>query len=247
LKIYFHPKFYEPYNSDLLSEPGRMEAIVNSISPYFPNFSLFPPATERQLLLGHVQDHINTIKKMGLFDISALATGAAIQAALACLIEPAFAIARPGGHHAMRNKAWGMCFFSSMAIACLCLHEIEPDKKIFILDFDHHYGNGTAEILGNESWVEILDIPPFERKEYLEHIGEGMHKAKADIFAISAGFDHHEKDIGRQIKTKDYYFFGQLVKQAVARNNASYFGIVEGGYDCENLSESPLAFLRGLS
>ena len=247
MKIYFHPKFYEAYNSDLLSEPGRMEAIINSISPYFPNFSLFPPATERQLLLGHIQAHINTIKKMGLFDISALATGAAIQAALTCLIEPAFAIARPGGHHAMINKAWGMCFFSSMAIACLCLHEIEPDKKIFIFDFDHHEGNGTKEILGNMSWVEIFDIPPFERDIYLEYVREGLCAAKADVFAVSAGFDHHEECIGRQIKTEDYYLFGQLVKQAAIRNNAACFGIMEGGYDYKMLAEAPIAFLKGLS
>lgn len=245
MKIYFHPEFYKSYNDDLLSEPGRMECVIDAISPYFEIDSDFKSATEEELLLGHAQEHIDLIKKRGLYDISALATGAAIQAARTSIREPAFAVARPGGHHAMINKAWGFCFFSSMAIAVLCLHQIVQNKKIFILDFDHHFGNGTDEILKGKSWVQIFDLPPFERDEYLERMQNGLKDAVADVFAISAGFDHHKEDFGR-LETEDYYEIGKWLREAVVRNDARYFGILEGGYNHKSLSASILAFLLGL-
>jgi len=247
MRIFFHPNFYKSYNNDLLSEPGRMECVIDSISSYFDISSSFYPATEKELLLGHLQNHIDLIKERKLFDISALATGAAIQAAKTSIKEPAFAIARPGGHHAMKNKAWGFCFFSSMAISALCLHQTQKDKKIFILDFDYHYGNGTNDILGDKSWVEIFDIPPFDRKEYMEKVEQGISIATMDFFAVSAGFDHHEEDIGRQIKTEDYAQIGRWVHQAVKRNNANFYGILEGGYNYDFLGKAVLAFLQGVN
>lgn len=223
-----------------------MESVIDSISPHFDISSSFLPATEEDLLLGHVKEHIESVKKIGLFDISALATGAAIQAAKTSIEKPSFAVARPGGHHAMINKFWGFCFFSSMAISALCLHKIQKDKAMFILDFDYHHGNGTAEILNGKSWVEIFDMPPFDRTEYMERIEKGLLLAKADIIAVSAGFDHHVKDLGRELTTNDYYIIGTLVHAAVKRNNASFYGILEGGYEQSVLGKNVLSFLNGV-
>ena len=55
-----------------------------------------------------------------------------------------FAVVRPPGHHAVRKKAAGFCFFNNLAIATQKL--VNEGKKVFIFDFDGHHGDGTQAI-----------------------------------------------------------------------------------------------------
>ena len=55
-----------------------------------------------------------------------------------------FAIVRPPGHHAGREKAAGFCFFNNLAIATQKL--VNEGKRVFIFDFDGHHGDGTQSI-----------------------------------------------------------------------------------------------------
>lgn len=246
MKVFFHTDFFNSYNSDPAAEGGRMESVINAISPYF-DICPFLPATEIDLLRVHILEHIENVRKKGIYDIAALAAGGTIQAAKDSINDLSFALICPPGHHATSSVAQGFCFFNNMAISVLCLHKMQRDKKIFILDFDYHFGNGTHEILKNRSWIEIFDIPPFEREEYLEKVEQGLETAEADIFAVSAGFDHHLEDIGRTLNTDDYYTIGKWIRRAVRRNNAACYGILEGGYNFGVLGESVLAFLNGMN
>ncbi len=58
----------------------------------------------------------------------------------------AFVIARPPGHHALKNQAMGFCFFNTIACVADWLLEREAFERIFILDWDVHHGNGTQEL-----------------------------------------------------------------------------------------------------
>ena len=55
-----------------------------------------------------------------------------------------FAVVRPPGHHASREKASGFCFFNNMAIAAQ--HLVNDGKKVLIIDIDGHHGDGTQKI-----------------------------------------------------------------------------------------------------
>lgn len=55
-----------------------------------------------------------------------------------------FAVVRPPGHHAYRNKPEGFCFFNNIAIATQRL--VNMGKRVFILDIDAHHGNGLQDI-----------------------------------------------------------------------------------------------------
>lgn len=61
--------------------------------------------------------------------------------------ESSFIIARPPGHHAERDNAMGFCLFSNCAIAATYAAEVKGLKKIAVLDWDVHHGNGTQHIL----------------------------------------------------------------------------------------------------
>jgi acetoin utilization deacetylase AcuC-like enzyme len=61
--------------------------------------------------------------------------------------QPAFVLARPPGHHATRDTAMGFCLFSNAAIAAHYALTKPQIKRVGILDWDVHHGNGTEAIV----------------------------------------------------------------------------------------------------
>ena len=60
--------------------------------------------------------------------------------------ENAFCAVRPPGHHAKKNKAMGFCIYNNVACGANYLLEKYNYKKVAIVDFDVHHGNGTQDI-----------------------------------------------------------------------------------------------------
>ena len=246
MKIVFHEFFYPVYTSDPASAPGRMEAIINSL-PSHAEIIEPVPATLEQIGLAHSEGHINDVRNYGLLDIASLAAGAAIETARIGLVEPAFGVIRPPGHHASSDSAWGFCFFNNMAIGLLTLKSEGAIDSAFVLDFDLHYGDGTANILEGAEWVQIHNPAKNSREAYLSETEQLLEAAKVDIIGISAGFDNHMLDWGGLLSTKDYYLMGRMVKNAAAVNGGGCFGILEGGYNHSVLGQNVAALINGLA
>lgn len=245
MKVVYSEEYKQVYTSDPASAPGRIEAIeialrgkVKFIEPV--------PASEEDILKVHTPHHIRDVEREGVYDIAALAAGGAILAAETALTEPCFAVIRPPGHHASAGSAWGFCYFNNMSIALEKLHREEKIKKAFILDFDLHYGDGNVNILGSKEYVTILNPSGSNRNDYLKTVEAKLSQTDADMIAVSAGFDNHEQDWGGLLKTEDYKFMGQLVREAARRNNGGCFGILEGGYNHSVLGKNVLAFIQGM-
>ncbi|XP_044597333.1 histone deacetylase 4 isoform X5 [Cotesia glomerata] len=73
-------------------------------------------------------------------------------------IKNGFAVVRPPGHHAEPNQAMGFCFFNSVAIAAKLLQQKLNTRKILILDWDVHHGNGTQQMFYDDPRVLYLSI-----------------------------------------------------------------------------------------
>ena len=85
-----------------------------------------------------------------------------------------FSIMRPPGHHATTNRIIGFCFFNNMALATQYL--LQTHRKIAIVDFDFHYGNGTADIFWknpNVLYISIHADPSvnFPNQGFIDEIG----------------------------------------------------------------------------
>ncbi|XP_039958914.1 histone deacetylase 4 isoform X6 [Bactrocera tryoni] len=97
-------------------------------------------------------------------------TAAAARMAAGCVIDLAFktakgdikngfAVVRPPGHHAEANLAMGFCFFNSIAIAAKLLRQRVPEmKRVLIVDWDVHHGNGTQQAFYDSPDVLYLSI-----------------------------------------------------------------------------------------
>lgn len=130
-----------------------------------------PAATVEQLTrahpLSHVEHVLKTIPASGLVEIDSdtlvspgsgdaalRAAGAvcfAVDEVAAGKCRNAFCAVRPPGHHAEREQAMGFCLFSNAAIGALHARDRHGYRRVAVVDFDVHHGNGTQQVLWNES------------------------------------------------------------------------------------------------
>jgi len=246
MKVVFHEKFFDVYTGDPAAAAGRMEAIVQTLEPHV---ELVPakPAVRQYIAAVHSEMHIQHVENQGLYDIAALAAGGAIQAAEIGLVEPCFGLIRPPGHHASAASAWGFCFFNNMAVALETLRRQNKIKRACVLDIDLHYGDGTVNILGMRSWVDVINAEAIARNRYLKEVAEAMENCRADLIGISAGFDNHVEDWGGLLFTEDYQEIGRRVRTAADRNGGGCFAILEGGYNHEVLGRNVMALIKGMA
>ncbi|MCO4798780.1 MAG: histone deacetylase family protein [Colwelliaceae bacterium] len=158
---------------------------------------------------------------------SAGAAKDAVDLIMAGTLSSAFCITRPPGHHAERNKGMGFCIFNNIAIASEYAKKHYNIKRVAIVDFDVHHGNGTENIIKDKKGtlfcssyqypfypfeMEESDTPPVintplaattKGPEFREIIAEKwlpqLHKFKPEMIFISAGFDAHIDDEMSQV------------------------------------------------
>ena len=117
------------------------------------------------------------------FDIAFLAVGGilnAIKHVMEGKIDNAFCAVRPPGHHAETGNAMGFCYFNNVAVAARYLQNEWGVKRVGIVDFDVHHGNGTQHIFEHDPSVfyySIHEHPSFSfpgtGREFEKGTGEG--------------------------------------------------------------------------
>ena len=135
------------------------------------------PAKPEHILLCHSQKHYEYIRECALrgpvqidpdtrvsahsFDAAMLAAGAAVQAVDQILkgeYKNAFAAVRPPGHHATAEHAMGFCLFNNVAIAARHAIRNKGLKRVLIMDWDVHHGNGTQDIFYDDPSVIYISL-----------------------------------------------------------------------------------------
>ena len=200
----------------------------------------------------HAQIDPDTAINVNTWDASLRAAGAALAATDAVMageMENAFCSVRPPGHHACRGKAMGFCFFNNVAIAARYALERHGLKRVAIVDFDVHHGNGTEDIVAGDErilmvsffqhpfyptdWIHSgaanllnLPVPAYTKGMEIRELIESAWMPRLEAFApemifISAGFDaHREDDMGQMgLVEQDYAWITHRIKD-VARRHA---------------------------
>ena len=99
-----------------------------------------------------------------------------------------FAISRPPGHHALRDRAMGFCLFNNIAISAALLRS--HGERVAILDWDAHHGNGTQSMLGDDPgvlYVSIHQAPFYPFGGHIQDIDAGEAKGTTVNIPVPAG------------------------------------------------------------
>jgi acetoin utilization deacetylase AcuC-like enzyme len=159
--------------------------------------------------------------------------------------DSAFAAVRPPGHHAEASQAMGFCLFASVAVAAQHARAHWGCKRVAVVDFDVHHGNGTQHIFeadknllyvsshqspcypgtgaGAERGVgNIVNMPlspgsgSAQFRESWDYIGlPALADFRPDLLLISAGFDAHRADPLAQL-CLDTLDFGWITDRLLA-------------------------------
>ena len=281
--IIFHdPQCVEYSQAGHPERPGRIRETVPLLRSRHADWEWRTPtaATEEILLRAHSREHLDRIKAAtqdfdadtptypGIYEHAARASGAAIDVARAAAKgNRAFSLMRPPGHHAMRERAMGFCYFSNVAVAALDALE-NGAERVGIWDFDAHHGNGTEDIVANNSRIAFASIHQFPgypgtgtrsfgnvhnfpvapltpRSKHVAEVRRALDALvafKPDMLLVSAGFDAFARDpiTEMTLEPEDFATFGQWLRET----NIPAGAILEGGYSDE-LPELVDAFLDG--
>jgi acetoin utilization deacetylase AcuC-like enzyme len=202
--------------------------------------------------VGHLHIDPDTSMNRYSLDASLRAAGACVAATDAVMageLENAFCAVRPPGHHACRARAMGFCIFNSVAVAALHALERHGLKRVAVIDFDVHHGNGTEDILAGDDRVLMCSIfqhpfypysgsdstagnmvnvplPAYTKGNVIRQVVEEiwlprLEAFKPEMIFISAGFDaHRDDDLGQLGMVEDDYKWITQQLKGVAKRHA---------------------------
>lgn len=140
------------------------------------------------------------------FDTALLAVGGVLNAVDAVLdgsLDNAFAFIRPPGHHAERHSSGGFCIFNNIALGAAHALSARGLKRILIVDWDLHHGNGTQDLFYGDRRVIYFSThqyPAYPGSGSLDEIGRGEAKGYTINIPLAAGSGNpHFVKVYRQI------------------------------------------------
>lgn len=190
---------------------------------------------------GGLLDHGDTYATAQSYDLARLAVGgtcAAVDEIMQGRARNGFALVRPPGHHAETDNISGFCLFNNVAAAARHAQFEHNVKRVVILDFDVHHGNGTQEIFFEDDSVLFVSMHLFAPYFY-PGIG-GVHEVgtrRGRGYTLNVPFPPGVGDVGYLRALNDF------VRPVIGRFQPEII-LISAGFDAH--WQDPLA-MAGLS
>ncbi|MCP4692222.1 MAG: histone deacetylase [Desulfobacterales bacterium] len=211
------------------------------------------PASEKEVCLVHAPEYLNRIAategkeyshltadthaSAGSYQAAMLAAGGvlrAIEQVKAGELQHAFALVRPPGHHAERSRAMGFCLFSNTAIGAMFARRELGLKRVLIIDWDVHHGNGTQHAFEEDPSVLFFSLhqhPLFPGTGVFTETGLGPGEGYTVNLPLPKGYGDGE-----------YAAIFEKVLRPIAKEFAPELILVSAGFDTH--AADPLGGMR---
>ncbi|MDY6972021.1 MAG: histone deacetylase [Thermodesulfobacteriota bacterium] len=199
-------------------------------------------ASEDELLLVHSSEYVDmvsatdgrdyvsldpdTATSRGSYEAALLAAGGLCQAISMVIsgeLDNAFALVRPPGHHAERSRAMGFCLFNNVAIGAKYARQVQSLKRVLVIDWDLHHGNGTQH-----SFEEDSSILYFSTHQYPFYPGSGGFSESGvgggKGFTVNVPLSHGYGD-------RDYLGIFEKILKPIALEFDPELVLVSAGFD----------------
>lgn len=225
--------------------PARIGGLLRAVESYQRSgLSRFAPrlATEEEIALIHDTAHIGRVAATAgqdhfafdadthvsaqSYETARLATGgllSILEAVMEREIDNGFALVRPPGHHAERNRAMGFCLFNSAAIGAQYLREKFGLKRVLLMDWDLHHGNGSQHSFYDDPGVlyaSTHQYPYYPGTGAAEEVGQGAGTGYTLNLPIPAGWGDAE-----------YQHLFQTIIDPICRQFDPEFVLISAGFD----------------
>ncbi len=217
-----------------------------------------------QLLAVHTKDHLETVKSSAgrqrvhldgdtptspkSYEAARWAAGSLLECVDQVMegrLDNAFAFIRPPGHHAEANRAMGFCLFNNVAVAAEYAKKKHKLKRILIIDWDVHHGNGTQHTFYDDPGVLYFSshrYPFYPGTGFFDEVG----KDKGSGFTVNVPLPGGCGD-------GEYYAVYSRILPPVARAFKPELIMVSAGFDIYrldplggmNVTEDALAAISG--
>lgn len=232
-----HPE--SPHRLEAIYSMLEKEGFTQKFKKIYPRF-----ATEEEISLIHAPSYIERVERLTKnrpayldgdtytcqksYQIAKLAVGGVLECIdkiipMAIGITNAFAFIRPPGHHAERERAMGFCIFNNAAIGARYVQKKHNLKKILIIDFDLHHGNGTQWAFYDDATVLYFSThqyPYYPGTGSIEEIGKDAGQGFTVNVPLNAGCGDSE-----------YIFIFKNILKPIAFQFEPDFIIVSAGFD----------------
>ena len=201
------------------------------------------PASREEIETVHLPDYVSflaetagkdstfqfdpdTIAGPYTYEAACLSAGSGLTAADLILegkLDNAFALVRPPGHHAESHRPLGFCFFNNLAITAEYLRRRKGIRRILVVDWDLHHGNGTQKTFYDTSdvlYISLHQSPLFPGTGSASEVGE-----KAGV-----GYNLN-LPLGPGKTDEDYLYIFEKVILPVAQSYQPEFVLVSAGFD----------------
>ncbi|TKY55034.1 Histone deacetylase 5 [Spatholobus suberectus] len=215
-------------------------------------------AEDKHILLVHSKNHVELIKNIsskrfdsqrhkiasklnsiyfneGSSEAAYFAAGSAVEVVKRVAsreLDSAVAIIRPPGHHAEHNEAMGFCLFNNVAIAARYLLDERPElgvKKILIVDWDVHHGNGTQKMFWNDSRVLFFSVHRHDFGSFYPAKDDGFYTMIGE--GAGAGYNINVPWENGRCGDADYFAVWDHILLPVAKEFNPDIIIVSAGFD----------------